>query len=133
MDGGREELERVATHVVNAVFEVHCALGPGLLESSYEMALCQELNLRGVRFERQKDLPVGYKGVLLDCGYRIDLLIEESIVIELKAVEHLLPVHEAQLISYLKHADKPLGFPINFNVALIKDGIRRRAHRLPTS
>lgn len=133
MDLNRATLESLATQVVNACFEVHAALGPGLLESSYEMALCHELNLRAVPFERQKPLPVAYKGVSLDCGYRFDLLIGGAIIIEVKAVEHLLPVHEAQLISYLKHADKPLGFLVNFNVALIKDGIRRRAHRLPSA
>ena len=127
----RDRLEKLATQVVNAAFEVHRELGPGLLESTYEMALCHELSMAGLRFERQKDMPVSYKGIKLDLGYRLDLLVETEILLELKAVEELLPVHEAQLLSYLKHADKALGFLINFNVPLIRDGIRRRAHRLP--
>jgi GxxExxY protein len=129
----RDILEKLATQVVNAAFEVHRELGPGLLESAYEMALCHELNLAGLRFERQKDMPITYKGIKLDLGYRLDVLVESQILVELKAVEELLPVHEAQLLSYLKQADKPLGFLINFNVPLIRDGIRRRAHRLPAS
>ena len=129
----RDSLEKFATLVVNAAFEVHRELGPGLLESAYEMALCHELNLVGLRFERQKDMPVAYKGIKLDLGYRLDVLVENEILVELKAVEELPPVHEAQLLSYLKHADKPLGFLINFNVPLIRDGLRRRAHRLPVS
>jgi GxxExxY protein len=129
----RDRLEKVATQVVNAAFEVHRELVPGLLESAYEMALCHELKLAGLRFERQKDMPVTYKGIKLDLGYRLDVLVENEILVELKSVEELLPVHEAQLLSYLKHADKPLGFLINFNVPLIRDGIRRRAHRLPAS
>ena len=129
----RDELERIAKEVVDAAFAVHSALGPGLLESSYEMAFCHELKLRGIQFERQKELPVSYKGVSLDCGYRMDILVAGEIVIELKAVEQILAIHEAQLLSYLKHADKPLGFLVNFNVTLIKDGIRRRVLRLPSS
>jgi len=127
----RDGLEKLATQIVNAAFEVHRELGPGLLESTYEMAFCHELHVAGLRFERQKDMPVAYKGIKLDLGYRLDVLVEGEILVELKAVEELLPIHEAQLLSYLKHADKPLGFLINFNVPLIRDGIRRRAHRLP--
>lgn len=129
----REGLEKMATQVVNAAFEVHRELSPGLLESTYEMAFCHELYVAGLRFERQKEMPVAYKGIKLDLGYRLDVLVENQILVELKAVEELLPIHEAQLLSYLKHADKPLGFLINFNVPLIRDGIRRRAHRLPSS
>ena len=129
----RDALENLAKEIVDAAFAVHSALGPGLLESSYEMALCHEFKLRGIEFERQKEMPVSYKGVALDCGYRMDILVADEIVLELKAVEVLLPIHEAQILSYLKHADKPLGFLINFNVALIKDGIRRRVLRLPLS
>ncbi len=129
----REALEILAKEIVDAAFAVHSALGAGLLESSYEMALCHEFKLRGIEFERQKEMPVTYKGVALDCGYRMDILVADEIVLELKAVEATLPIHEAQILSYLKHAGKPLGFLINFNVALIKDGIRRRALRLPLS
>ncbi len=106
-------------------------MGPGLLESTYEIAFCHELKLRDIPFERQRDLPVCYKDVRLDCGYRLDVLVADQIIIELKAVEQILPIHEAQLLSYLKHAEKPIGFLINFNVPLIKDGIRRRVLNLP--
>jgi GxxExxY protein len=105
---------------------VHKQLGPGLLESTYEECLCHELHLRGIEFQRQLDLPVIYKGLKLDCGYRIDLLVNDTVVVELKAVEQLLPVHEAQLLTYLHLARKPVGLIINFNVPLLKDGIRRR-------
>ena len=127
----REELEGIATQVVDAAFAVHQELGPGLLESAYEMALCRELDLRNISFERQKPMPVHYKGAVLDCGYRIDVLVEGVIVVELKAVAELLPIHEAQLFTYLKLAECHLGFLFNFNVRLIKHGIKRVACKLP--
>ncbi|HKW27149.1 MAG TPA: GxxExxY protein [Terriglobales bacterium] len=124
----RENLERDSRTepIIGAAIEVHKQLGPGLLESTYEECLCHELHLRGIQFQRQSDLPVIYKGLKLDCGYRIDLLVEEKVVVELKAVEQLLPVHEAQLLTYLRLAHKTVGLIINFNVPLLKDGIRRR-------
>ena len=105
---------------------VHRVLGPGMLESTYETCLAHELSQRGLNFERQKDLPIRYDGIFLDCGYRIDLLVEDSIIVELKAVEKLLPIHEAQLLSYLKLSGYKTGLIINFNVEVLKTGIKRR-------
>jgi GxxExxY protein len=119
-------LEGIATQVVDAAYQVHRVLGPGLLESTYEVCLAHELKKRGIHGLRQVDLPVLYDGVRLDVGYRIDMLVENCIVIELKAVDKLLPIHEAQLLTYLKLSGHQLGFLINFNVPLIKNGIRRR-------
>lgn len=110
---------------MDAVFCVHVALGPGLLESAYEQCLCHELAFRGLAFKRQLDLPITYKGAKLDCGYRIDLLVEDCIVVELKCVESTLPIHKAQLITYLKLSGCKLGYLVNFNVPFIKNGIKR--------
>ena len=119
--------EELTEKIIGAAIEVHRALGPGLLESAYEECLCRELNLRGLAFQRQVPLPVEYKGVKLDCGYRIDLVVEEAVVLELKCVEHTLPVHEAQLLTYLKLTGKRVGIIINFNVAtLVRGGIVRK-------
>ena len=126
----REKVEKIGKQIVDAAYCVHKILGPGLLESAYEACLVMELILRGFNVERQKALPVFYKGKKLDVGYRLDLLVENEIIIELKAVEKLLPIHEAQLISYLKLSDKRLGYLINFNVTLIKDGIVRKVNRI---
>jgi GxxExxY protein len=111
--------------IVDAAIEVHRILGPGLLESAYEEALCHELNLRGIPFERQKAMPITYKGVKLNCGYRLDLLVDGLVVVELKAVERIEPVFEAQLITYLKLTGLWLGLLLNFNVPVMKRGIRR--------
>jgi GxxExxY protein len=111
--------------IIGAAIEVHRHLGPGLLESAYEECLCHELHLRGLSFERQVDLPVEYKGLLLGCGYKIDLVVEREVVLELKAVEALLPVHEAQLLTYLKLSGKRVGLLINFNTPLLSRGIKR--------
>ena len=127
----REELEAIATQVVDAALCVHRELGPGLLESAYEMALCRELSLRGIRFERQKAMPVNYKGPALDCGYRLDVLVDDAIVIELEAVNELAPIHEAQIFTYLKLAGCHIGFLINFNSRLLKHGLKRIVHNLP--
>jgi GxxExxY protein len=120
-----EAVERVATAIVDAAFTVHKTLGPGLLESVYEACLCHELRKRGLRFERQLELPIVYDGVHLDVGLRLDLLVEKSVVVELKAVEKHQPLFEAQLLTYLKLTSQRLGLLINFNVSLIKDGIKR--------
>jgi GxxExxY protein len=120
------ELNNVTEQIIGAAIEVHKALGPGLLESAYEECLCREFALRGVAFERQKPLPVVYKRVQLDCGYRLDLLVGGVVVVEIKACESLQPLHEAQLITYLKLGGWKLGLLINFNVPVLKDGIRRR-------
>jgi GxxExxY protein len=119
--------EELTESVIGAAIEVHRALGPGLLESAYEACLCREFNLRGLAFQRQVPLPVEYKGVNLDCGYRLDLIVQDEVVLELKCVEHLLPVHDAQLLTYLKLTHKRVGLIINFNVAtLVKGGIVRK-------
>ena len=122
----RKTLNDLTKSVIGAAIEVHRALGPGLLESACEICLCRELNLREIQFRRQVPIPVGYKGVKLDCGYRSDVIIEDSLLLELKAVDALLPIHEAQLLSYLKLTGLNVGLLINFNVELLRDGIRRR-------
>ena len=119
-------LNRVSGQIIGAAIEVHKVLGPGLLESAYEECLCRELALQSIPFERQRSLPVEYKGVRLDCGYRLDLVVAESVVVEIKAVESILPIHEAQLLTYMKLCGWKLGLLINFNVPVLKDGIRRR-------
>lgn len=129
----RNELEELATQIVDAALCVHRELGPGLLESAYEMALCRELSLREIKFERQKPMPVKYRGAALDCGYRIDLLVENAIIIELKAVETVAPIHDAQLFTYLKLTGCHIGFLINFNVKLLKHGLKRGVYQLPES
>ena len=120
------ELNRVTEQIIGAAIEVHKALGPGLLESAYEECLCHELALRSVAFERQRPLPVEYKGTRLDCGYRLDLLVAGSVVVEIKAVECIEPIHEAQLLTYLRLGGWRVGLLLNFNVPVLKDGIRRR-------
>jgi GxxExxY protein len=112
--------------IIGAAIEVHRQLGPGLLESAYEQCLCHELHLRGLPFKCQVDLPVSYKGVQLDCGYKIDLIVGDEVIVELKSVERILPVHEAQLLTYLKLSGKKVGLLINFNSSLLTQGIIRR-------
>jgi GxxExxY protein len=115
------------THaIIGAAIEVHRQLGPGLLESAYEECLAQELALRSIALERQKPLPVVYKGIKLDCGYRVDLLVGGRVVVELKAVETLAPIHDAILLTYLRLSGCRIGLLINFHSAVLKDGIRRR-------
>ncbi|MBI4027459.1 MAG: GxxExxY protein [Verrucomicrobia bacterium] len=120
------ELNKITEQIIGAAIEVHKALGPGLLESAYEECLCHELTLRNIAFERQRPLPVEYKGTKLDCGYRLDLLVTGAVVVEIKAAEGVEPIHEAQLLTYLKLGGWKLGLLINFNVPVLKDGIRRR-------
>jgi GxxExxY protein len=124
----KDSLDRITGSIIGAAIEVHRALGPGLLESAYEACLSYELLERGLGVERQRPTPVTYRGVQIDVGYRMDLLVEELVVVELKAVDRLLPIHKAQLLSYLKLADLRLGLLINFNVKVLKDGIRRMAN-----
>ncbi|HJV90239.1 MAG TPA: GxxExxY protein [Holophagaceae bacterium] len=119
-------LEELAATIVDSAIKVHRSLGPGLLENVYEVCLIRELTTRGLKVQRQVSLPVFYEGLELDAGLRLDLLVEGDVVIELKAVEAILPVHHAQLLTYLKLADKRLGFLINFNSPVLKDGIHRR-------
>ena len=111
--------------VIGAAIEVHRILGPGLLESAYEECLCHELGLREIPFVRQKPLPVIYKGVQLDCGYRLDVVVRDDLVLELKACETLEPIHQAQLLTYLKLTGIKVGLLINFNVPVLKNGIKR--------
>ena len=112
--------------IIGAAVEVHRTLGPGLLESTYEMCLCRELAIRGIPFERQLPVPVEYKGVKLDCGYRADIVVRETILLEIKAIDSVLPLHEAQLLTYLRLGGWNIGLLINFNVELLKHGLRRR-------
>ena len=114
--------EALTENIIGAAIEVHKTLGPGLLESAYEECLCHELHLRGINFQRQVPLPVRYKEINLDCGYRIDLVVENCVILELKCVEHVLPVHEAQLITYLKLTGKRVGLIFNFHVAVLMRG-----------
>lgn len=120
------KLNEITEQVTGAAIEVHKVLGPGPLESAYEECLCLELTLRYVPSERQKPLPVEYKGTRLDCGYRLDLFVAGSVVIEIKAVAAIEPIHEAQLLTYLKLGGWKLGLVINSNVPVLRDGIRRR-------
>ena len=119
------ELNLITDKIIGAAIDVHRALGPGLLESAYESCLAFEIAQRGLKVEQQKPLPVVYKEVFLDAGYRIDLLIEQSVIVELKAVDALTPLHKAQLLSYLKLSGLELGLLINFNVRVLKTGIQR--------
>jgi len=118
---------KLTGEIIGAAIEVHRWLGPGLLESAYEEALCHELASRSLGFKRQVALPLDYKGVRLECDYRLDLVVDDSVIVELKAVEKLLPVHDAQILSYLRLSGFRLGLLINFHVPVIKDGIRRFA------
>ena len=111
--------------IIGACLEVHKVLGPGLLENTYQECLARELSLRGIPFEKEKPLPVEYKEVRVDCGYRLDFLVDGSVVVELKSIEAILPVHEAQVLTYLKLTGCKLGLLMNFNVAVLKEGIRR--------
>ena len=119
------KINSVTEKIIGAAIAVHRHLGPGLLESAYEECLCKELDLNGINFKRQLPLPVEYKGVKLDCGYRLDLLVENAVVIECKSVESLAPIHDAQMLTYLKLGNWQVGLLINFNVVILKDGIRR--------
>ena len=120
-----DSANRITGEIIGAAIEVHKVLGPGLLESAYEECLCHELGIRGVAFKRQVPLPMEYKGLKLDCGYRLDLVVEDQIIVELKSVNKIDPIHEAQLLTYLRLKRARLGLIINFNVVLLKDGVRR--------
>ncbi len=111
--------------IIGAAIQVHRELGPGLLESTYEACLCHELLLNNLKLERQKVIPISYKGIKIDAGYRLDLVVEGQVIVEIKAVSVLMPVHEAQLLSYLKQVGGGRGLLINFNVKLLKQGLRR--------
>ena len=119
------ELNQISERIIGCAIKVHKALGPGLLESTYEVCLIHELQKAGLKVQSQVALPIIYDGIKLDAGYRIDLLVEDAVIIELKAIDSLLPIHEAQVISYLKLSGKKLGLLINFNVKLLVNGVKR--------
>jgi GxxExxY protein len=120
--------QQITGEIIGAAIEVHRELGPGLLESSYEICLARELELRGISYEFQKPLPMEYKGVRLDCGYRPDLLVAGAVIVEVKSVEKLAPIHDAQLLTYLKLTGVKVGLLINFNVVVLKAGLKRLVH-----
>lgn len=126
-------LEHLTGKIIDAAMKVHSALGPGLLESAYEACLLFELHRRDIRAASQVELPVVYENVRIDAGYRIDLLVEEAVIVELKSVEKILPIHQAQLLSYLKLSGKTVGLLINFNVVHLRDGIKRMVNDLPAT
>ena len=117
--------EKITEKIIESAIEIHRYLGPGLLESAYEECLCFELKRHDLSFERQKPLPLKYKSIKLDCGYRIDILVEDKVIVELKCVDKINPIHEAQLLTYLRLSDKKVGLILNFYVSLMKDGVRR--------
>jgi len=125
------EFDEITEQVIGAAIEVHRATGPGLLESAYQMCSRRELTLRGIPFQHELPLPVSYKGLMLDCGYRLDLLVMGAVVVEVKCVAKIEPIHEAQLLTYLRLGGWKLGLLINFNVKVLKDGIRRKVLGLP--
>jgi GxxExxY protein len=117
--------EELTREILAAAIEVHKELGPGLLESAYEECLCRELSLRKIGFQRQVPQPVCYKGIKLDCGYRLDIVVEDKVILELKSVEELIPLHQAQLLTYLRLSGKKVGFLMNFNTVRMMDGVTR--------
>lgn len=121
----RDELNHISGKIIEFAIDVHKELGPGMLEGAYEICLVHELVRNGLKVDRQVVLPIVYQGIKLDAGYRLDLIVEDSVIVELKVVERIHPVHEAQLLSYLRMSDMRLGLVINFNVKLLRDGIRR--------
>ncbi|MCG2777961.1 MAG: GxxExxY protein [Desulfobacterales bacterium] len=124
------DINRLSSNIIGAAIEVHKTLGPGLLESAYEQGICHEMSLRRLSFERQKSLPVIYKGIKLDCGYRLDVVIQKAIILELKSCEKIEPIHRAQLLTYLKLSGLNLGLLLNFNVTVMRDGIVRIVNKL---
>ncbi|MCA1978480.1 MAG: GxxExxY protein [Thiobacillus sp.] len=124
-----ENLARLGEAIIGGAMRVHSALGPGLLESAYEVCLCHELSKTGLRVARQVALPIRYDGIELEAGYRLDLVVENSVVLELKSVEKILPVHIAQVVSYLNLGGYSVGYLLNFNVSHMRDGIRRLSNK----
>ncbi len=125
LDPGQQRLDGITEKIIGAAISVHRELGPGLLESAYEECVCFELSQLGLAFERQVPLPVRYKEVKLDCGYRMDIVVERLVIVEIKAVERIIPVHEAQLLSYLKLARLRVGLLLNFHTPVMKSGLKR--------
>ncbi|MBE9571070.1 MAG: GxxExxY protein [Proteobacteria bacterium] len=124
------DINELSSRIIGAAIEVHKALGPGLLESAYEECLSHEFSFRNFSFERQKSLPLIYKGKKLDCGYRLDLVVENAIILELKSCEKIEPIHKAQLLTYLKLSGLHLGLILNFNTTVMRDGIVRIVNEL---
>jgi GxxExxY protein len=122
------ENDPLTERIIGFAIEIHRQLGPGLLESAYEECLSFELQQAGIAFQRQTSVPVVYKPVRLDCAYRLDLMIENRLIVEIKSVERLMPIHEAQLITYLRLTNLPVGLLLNFNINILKNGIRRLVH-----
>jgi GxxExxY protein len=130
-DAEAQRINKITETIIRCAIEVHRSLGPGLLESAYEECLCYELAQAGLQFCRQVELPLTYKSIKLDCGYRMDVLVDDTVVVELKTVDNLVPLHDAQLLTYLKLSGCPVGLLLNFNVPLLKDGLKRIVHNFP--
>lgn len=126
-----ENLNKITETIIGVSINIHRALGPGLLESAYEACMVYDIAKAGLQVEQQKPLPIVYRGVKLDCGYRLDLMIENKVIVEIKSLEKLLPIHQAQLMSYLKLSDCKVGLLINFNVKVLKNGIKRVVNNFP--
>jgi len=130
VDPVAERINLITEKAIGCAIEVHKAIGPGLLESAYEECLCYELSQNGLSFQRQVPLPVVYKDVKLDCGYQLDIIVEDLVILEIKAVERIIPIHEAQLLSYLRMLDKRIGLILNFHAAVLRNGIKRIVNNL---
>jgi len=126
-----EKLNKVTEAIISVAVDVHRALGPGLLESAYEACMVYDLAKAGLKVEQQKPLPIVYRGIKLECAYRLDLMIDNEVIVEIKSVEKLLPIHQAQLLSYLKLSERKVGLLINFNVKMLKNGIKRVVNNFP--
>lgn len=129
----KDRLDSITRRIIGAAIEVHRRLGPGLLESAYEACMAHELRQIGFKVEQQKTLPVTYKDVKLDCGYRLDLVVEDPVIVDIKALERLAPIHDAQSLSYLRISNKRVGLIINFHVRLLKSGLKRIVNEYPDS
>ena len=129
----KEKLNEITEKIIGVAIDIHRELGPGLLESAYEACMVYDLSQISMKVERQKPLPIVYKGVKLDCGYRLDLLVQDEVIVEIKSVEKLAPIHKAQLLSYLKLSGCKVGLLINFNVQILKHGIQRVVNNFPDS
>lgn len=129
----KDRLDSITRRIIGAAIEVHRRLGPGLLESAYEACMAHELRQIGFKVEQQKPLPVTYKDVKLDCGYRLDLVVEDPVIVDIKALERLAPIHDAQSLSYLRISNKRVGLIINFHVRLLKSGLKRIVNEYPDS
>ena len=123
-------INKLTSEIIGAAIEVHKVLGPGLLESAYEKCLCYELGQRGLRFDRQRPLSIQYKGLQLDCGYKLDIVVQDTVILELKSCDQVEPIHKAQLLTYLRLSGLNLGLLLNFNVPVMRDGITRIANEL---